>query len=210
MRMPARSTLSVAASLLLAVGAAQANVIWDEAIHGDFSNDGLAPTVLSLGAGNNVVHGTTGRPTSFEDPVDRDYFTFTVPVGYTLDALTLLPGSLPVHISSFIGMEAGNQVTVSPDAFMADGLLGWMLFREEDIGTNLLETMSVPDLGSTGFTLPLPAGDYAFWVQETAVGTAFYSFDFSVSAVPELPTVAGMLAGLTLLGAALRRRRYTA
>src|ERR1700733_6275942 len=79
--------------------------IYNESIDGDLSNVGTTPTVLTFSAGSNEGLGTTGRSAS---GVDRDYFTFTVPTGYLLSSLTVLPGTTVGGAASFIGMEAGS------------------------------------------------------------------------------------------------------
>lgn len=40
-------------------------------------------------------------------------------------------------------------------------------------------------MGSTGFSAPLPAGSYSFWVQDFNAGTFNYGFDFTVTQTPE-------------------------
>ena len=182
--------------LILAVGlsAAHAQTAWDETVSGDFSNAGLSPTSVSLQLGSNLVKGATGR---IAGVVDRDYFSFTLPAGWQLDTLTVLPGtgfagSSPV---GFMGVQAGPQVTVNPTGGSATGLLGWLHYSENDVGTDILGLLGI-GFGASGFVTPLPAGTYSFWVQDTATGSAPYNFDFSVSAVPEASSAGLLLAGL--------------
>ena len=194
----------LAAAALLA-GTAPALAAWDESVNGDLSNDGLAPSFAAFVAGANPLLGTTGRAFS-GGPVDRDYLHFTVPAGHVLQSLWVLPGTTSLGGGAFIGLMAGTQFTVPPDTLSAAGLLGWTIFGADQVGTDLFDVMSVPALDSSGFTVPLPAGDYSLWIQELAVGTASYGLDFVVAEVPEAPSALAMLAGLAMLGAALRRR----
>lgn len=198
------SRLLLALCLAGAVSSTQAATAWDEAASGDLANVGTSPTTVSLVLGSNLVSGSTGR--SAAGVVDRDYFTFTLPAGLQLDALTVLQGTTFLGPSSlsFIGVQAGAQVTVNPTGGSATGLLGWWLYSENDIGQDILPQMGLA-FGAVGFAGPLPAGNYAFWVQETGTGTADYRFDLNVSAVPEPAGALLMLAGL----AALQARRRT-
>jgi hypothetical protein len=100
---------------------------------------------------------------------------------------------------------AGPLFTVPPTTASAAGLLGWTVYSDGNIGSDMLAAMSIPALGSSGFSIPLPAGAYSFWVQETGVGVASYDFALNVTAVPEVSTALSLLSGLALL-AALRRR----
>jgi hypothetical protein len=166
---------------LLSASLASAGIIaYDESVSGDFSNSGLTPTVFSVGLGSNQVYGTTGRSTA----VDRDYFSFTIPSGEWLTGITLLPGTQTIGASSFIGIEAGSQVTLPTNATTAAGLLGWDHYTNAQIGTNILPVIGSSGLSATDFSGPLPAGTYSFWVQETGLGTSPYAFDF-VIATPE-------------------------
>lgn len=199
LHLPAALTVIVAA---LALPAAQAATAWDEAVAGDLSNLGASPTALSFGLGSNVVRGTTGRSAGV---VDRDYFRFTLPAGWQLDTLDVLAGTSFVSPSDvgFIAVQAGTQVTVSPTGGSASGLLGWVHYSENDVGTDILGLLGIGP-GASGFAGSLPAGTYSFWIQNTATGVSPYNFDFRVSAVPELPTTALLLAGVA--GLAVRRR----
>lgn len=201
------STKRLLLSALLTAGlvsGAQANTVWNEAVSGDLANVGTSPTTVNFGLGSNVITGTTGR---ISGVIDRDYFTFTLPAGWQIDTLTVLPGTtfLGGASASFIGVQVGTQMTVDPESNSPAGLLGWWLYNENDINNDILQQMGSSP-GASGYVGSLPAGSYTFWVQENATGTAAYSFEFQVSQVPEPAAALMLLAGLGGLGL-LRRRR---
>ncbi len=194
---------ALAAGLLMSSATlAQAAVAWDESVGGDLSGNGLAPTAVVLVPGDNTLRGTTGRGSS---GVDRDYFVFELPAGWQLETLTVMPGTtfLGSSAASFIGVQAGPQVTVNPTGGSATGLLGWTHYSENDLGTDILGLMGIGP-GAIGFAGPLPAGTYSFWIQETGSGVANYEFTLAVGAVPEPAAWAMWL--LALAGAAAWRR----
>jgi hypothetical protein len=193
------------ASAFLYVSAAHGDTVYNESISGDLSNNGLAPTLLAFGMGNNDVFGTTGK--SAAGVIDRDYFTFTVPEGMFLTGITVLPGTQTLGAlgESFIGVESGPEVSVSTAAATAAGLLGWFHYGSGDINENILPMMGTSGLGSTGFTGFLPAGTYSFWVQEASVGSVNYGLDFTV-ATPEPATWTMMLTGMGMLAGETARR----
>jgi hypothetical protein len=202
-----RSIVLLASAFLYGT-AAHGDTVYNESGQGDLSNSGLTPTQLTVSLGLNDVLGTTGK--SAAGVIDRDYFTFTVPQGLELTAITVLPGTgtLGALDESFLGIEAGPEVDVSTGAITAAGLLGWTHYGVEDItdGTNILPLMGTAGLGSTGFAGPLPSGTYSFWVQEASVGTVPYGLEFSIT--PEPSTWTMLLTGLTLLvGKTARRAR---
>jgi hypothetical protein len=193
------------ASAFLYGAVAHGDTVYNESVSGDLSNSGLTPTVLIVSPGLNDVFGTTGK--SAAGVIDRDYFTFTVPQGMDLTAITVLPGTQTLGAlgESFIGMESGPQVTVSTAATDATGLLGWDHYGTDDIGVNILPLMGTAGLGSTGFTGWLPPGTYSFWVQEASVGTVQYGLEFTV-ATPEPSTWVMLFTGLALLVGTTARR----
>lgn len=201
-RWTAAFVLALAALLTPAFGG-RAGIIYDEAIDGDFSGDGLVPTSLDFGPGSNLISGTTGRTDGI---VDRDYFTFTVEPGYAFVSLIELAGTTVVRSVAFLGIQAGPQVTVPVSPNDASGLLGWSHFQPVTADIDLLPEIGISGGGSTGFLPPLPAGEYAIWIQETATGTSSYAFDFQIVPVPEPALALPVLLGLAaLVGARLRR-----
>ncbi|MEC5386749.1 FxDxF family PEP-CTERM protein [Uliginosibacterium sp. H3] len=185
--------LAMAAACCGSIGA-HASVLWNEADNGDLANDGLSPTTLLVSSGSNRIVGSTGNSGS---GVDRDYFSFTVPTGFVLDAIRLLDNTSVSGGSSFIAIQAGPQLTVSTTGAGVENLLGFTHYGNDLIGTDLLPTMAIKFAGA------LPSGVYSIWVQETG-GPASYGLDLNISAVPEPAGCAMLLAGLGLLGLARR------
>ena len=130
---------------------ASAAVIYNEASSGDFSGAGLTPTAVgALSLGSNQIFGSTGNVGGS----DRDYFSLLVPAGYVLAAIIELPGTQSGNLS-FMGLEEGPQLTLPTNTATAAGLLGWLHYSPADINSNVLAHMSIPSMGSSGFTLPL-------------------------------------------------------
>lgn len=190
-------------SLALSLASASAATLYNESVSGDLSNLGTSPTSLTFGLGSNQVLGATGRLTA----VDRDYLTFTIAPGQLLTSITVLSGTSVGAAVSFIGLQAGNQVTVASNAATAAGLLGWWHYSAADIGTDILDDMGVANNGSSGFAPPLGAGDYAVWIQEFSSGSFSYAFDFNVQTVPEPSTTLSAAFALAVLLQARRKVR---
>lgn len=178
-------------------GIAQAATIWNESTDGDLSNDRLAPSQLGFASGSNVVQGTVGDDGT---GIDRDYFSITVPTGTALTGLTFTPYTSVSGGSSFIALEAGPQMTVTPTGVGIADLLGFAHYGTDAIGFDQLPVLA-PGLGGV-----LPSGIYTLWVQETG-GPATFGIDFTVTPVP-LPGAAVLLvSGLFGLAGVRRRDR---
>jgi hypothetical protein len=189
-----RKLLALAiASFGIAVDA-RASTVWNEAVNGDLSNDGLAPTLLIFALGDNAVLGSTGQ--AGQPGGDRDYFTFTVAPGTVLTSISLLANTFVSGSASFLAIQAGPQLTVTPTGGGAQNLLGFVHYDTSQIGSNLLPIMGIPGA--------LPSGAYSVWVQELG-GTVDYGLNFNVAAVP-LPGAAVLLVS-GLLGLTTLRRR---
>jgi len=205
-----KKPLAVAVLSLLSCSAQAVSL--DEATVGDFSGDGLAPTVFILdmaGAsgtpGHNVLSGSTGRGAS---GVDRDYLKVIVPEGFFWTGMRVGQQTTSGGgIGAFIGLAAGPQMTVSTSAISAAGLLGWRHYSAADRGTDILDDMAVSGNFASGFAVPLLAGDYTLWIQELAPGSFAYRFNLTLSPVPEPTPAALLLAGLAGLAALARARR---
>jgi hypothetical protein len=205
------TTLAVVAGL---AGGARADVIaWDEAVDGPLSSSGDTPTPLNFVAGTgNEVLGVYGQAVA-NGPVDRDYFSFTVGSGSALTAIIVLPGTESAGPlgTSFIGIEAGPQLTLPPTTTTAAGLLGWYHTNPAlDINHDILPLIGDPSppMGATGFTPPLGPGTYSVWIQETGVcgpDLCTYGFDFVLA--PEPASGAVVLSGLAVLAVLRRSRR---
>jgi hypothetical protein len=175
---------------------AHAATVWDEAQNGDLSGNGLAPTTLTVAPGSNVVNGTTG---DHGQGVDRDYFKFTVPTGSTVTAIKLLPNTSVSGGVSFIGIQPGPQLTVTPSGGGASVLIAQGHYGNDQINTDLL-----PQIRLASTPIPLPSGTYSVWVQDTG-GPADYGLDFVLSSPPIAAAAAPSLSGwgLLLLGTLL-------
>jgi len=196
-----RDRCKMHASMLLAALSCVPTVSWaafvyDEAVDGDLSGDGLTPTVLVAGAGVNTLVGTVSTP-------DLDYLTFNVASGFRLEALVLV--SVSTDDLSFIAVQSGATFTEPPGDPDPANLLGWVHFDPTLAGTDILDDMGLGD-GAIGFTPPLPSGDYSFWIQNINSDGTDYEMQFVVSAVP-VPAALPLLGwGLLALGGYARRR----
>jgi hypothetical protein len=146
---------------------------YQEAISGDLSNSGMAPTVVVPGPGANYITGEVGGWGT-----DDDFFVITVPEALRFEGIVLLLHSSESN-PSYLGME--------DDAVFVTGLgnpnyFGYCYFDALEIGVDLL-----PILGDSNdnFEPPLGAGTYCFWVDE---GGAWedYSFQFVFRAYGDL------------------------
>ena len=136
--------------------------IWDEGIDGDLSDEGSNPSgvfVLEADTENIFIANQVGNPR------DVDFFTFTVPEDFELQEIIVTD-----YISSddiaFIGIDSGTSTNLdfnNPDP--AD-LIGGTTYGTASIGGDILEAMGLL-AGATGFTPPLPAGDYTIWLSQT-------------------------------------------
>lgn len=182
---------------MIASGAA-AEVVYDEAIDGELSDFGFAPTYIQFGAGSNDVLFVTDQ-----DGDDRDFFTFTIEAGFQLSGLVLNAFDTDNEFNlAFMAINPGNVLPFDPDSPVTEELLGYTLFDEGDVGSDLFLEMGQA-FSTIGFDGPLGPGDYTIWAQETSPAVDTWNLGFIVTPVP----APGALAVLGLAGLAGRRRR---
>ena len=168
---------------------AQAATVYDEAVHGDLSNNNLSPTSVGLGLGENLILGSTVH----EPSLDRDFFTITIGAGQALNAI-VLSSYTTTDDQSFFGMTSGAGFA----NLGLSSLSGWALIGAQpglSVGDNLLDFVA---------GAPVGPGAYSFWHQETA-GSTTYTLDYQVSAVPVPATLPLFLSGLLGIGAIARK-----
>lgn len=173
----------------------------NESTDGDLSGIDPVPTPLVLDIGANTIVGSAGSSGLNQD---YDIFRFSVLPNSVLTSITVAsyePGSG----MSFFAMQEGIQWTAGKgNGISVDALAGWTLFGANDIGSDLLPTMSTAGSGASGFNVPLTSGDYVFLIQDT--GTAInYGLSFTASPVP-IPASLPLL-GLAFLSLVRRNSR---
>jgi hypothetical protein len=176
--------------------ASYGQVIHDESINGDLSDDHLNPTPLTLSAGSNIIRGTTAW-----DPLEPDFFTVTIAADQTLTEVVLIEYQNDDD-ASFVAVEVGPQIS-SLDSGAT--LLGATLIGSDPgslVGDDVLDDLGMAPWGGSGFMSPLGPGEYTFWHQETA-GDTSYAFDFRV--VPE-PSTTMLMMLMGLFSLRMRRR----
>jgi hypothetical protein len=154
----------------------RAATIWNESAQGDLSGNMSAPTSLALSAGDNDLFATTQGG-------DLEFFTVTVPAGSTMTGL-FLRSYVSSDQTAFMALQRGTTFTESPFAPNIANLLGYSHFGPGSggVGVNLLPRLGTAQ-GAQGFTPPLQADSYTFWLQQLG-GTTDYQLDFVVSAPP--------------------------
>ena len=194
------TTALVACGLALTLATpASATIAWDESVSGDFSNNGLASSVVTFGYGENEIKGTTGKGSG--STVDEDFFTFTIPAAAHLTSIILKGETLEQGAKEFFAIEGGSSITVPPS--LADlSVLGWIHLIPADIGDDVLPAMGSQPTNATGFVPPLAGGTYTVWVRDSSAGASTYDLIFNV---PEPGSLVLTLSGLAALGLVRRR-----
>lgn len=166
------------------------NVVYNEEVDGNLSNDNQVPTIVELAAGDNrVISSQAGT-------VDQaNFFSFQIPEGYELSQLIVdsYEGSDDI---GFIGIDEGNIITGLPANNAPASLIGGLSYGTANVGTDILPAMgdlSNPAAGfvsNFGFTPPLASGSYAVWLNQTG-GMSATVLNFVLTEVeieePEVP-----------------------
>lgn len=186
---------SVVAGVLIGICAAPAlaDVVWDEDIDGSLSTDRFNTTdfgTLSQGS-NNLICDTQSGISKF--------FTFTIAEGEELAAI-ILDDWISEDDLGFLGVVQGDFFSVDPANPDVTQLLGYVHHGETFVGQDILPAMGQGP-GSQGFSGPLGAGDYSFWIRQGGSELTTQDLNFVVTPGP------GALALLGLGGFAARRRR---
>ena len=169
-----------------------------EALNGDLSTDGSAPTELTFMLGSNTVAGSVTGPAAMggnpAGPDVRDFFTFSIDSGFQLTEINLF--GFTEGNTGFATITAGTTAE-NPSAGTIGGTLGGSHVNNSDAGFGTLGTnLANANQGGSGFTFPLGEGDYTFLIQDTGDETSLYHLEFEVSAVP-LPAAAWLfISGL--------------
>lgn len=181
--------------VVAAAATASADVVHDEGLHGDLSNDRFAPSAFVLGMGSNSISATSQAG-------DREFVALTIPAGLQLAAILQMSFVGEEDGVAFAAVDDAPQFLVDPDSFSTEGMLGWTHFGSLIFmpGDDLMPAMGMGG-GADGFIPPLPAGTYTFWFNQTGAPTT-YELDFVVTPAPG----ASILIGLGGLLAARRRR----
>lgn len=148
------------------------NLVYNEAVDGDLSNDNSAPTVITFAPGDN-------RIISDQIAGNADYFTVTVPDGYQLAQINV--DNYEASDPAFIGIASGTTISGSG----ASDLLGGLVYGDMNVGSDILPAMGMLS-GATGFTPPLPSGEYTIWLNQTgAISAVILNFVLIMSTGPE-------------------------
>ena len=172
----------------------------DEAVMGDLSDDRLNPTLITLGSGDTVIAAeqqgdALGR--------DIDYVTIDVPAGLTLAEIVLDGFIADPANQAFLGVQQGSIFTTDENNTGITDLFGGIIYGDGLSGTDILP--AIGQLG-TGFTPPLPAGQYTLWFNQTGptsecvlrfvTGVDSVGTPFCGPAVPNSTGQTGVLVGL--------------
>ena len=146
--------------------------LFDESVSGEITDDPNNPLPLQLEPGENQFGASVVAG-------DIDYITINVPANMVLSAINL-DSYESLDDQSFMGLQSGSVFTELPAEPNVANLLGFSLFGTASVGTDLLPNIAAGQ-GAIGFTPPLQAGDYSFWIQETGEDVSSFSVTFVVT-----------------------------
>ena len=190
------SRTAICASGLLVAAlscSASADIVWDEDIDGSLSTDRFNTTdfgTLSAGSNNMIADTQSGI---------SKFFTFTIAEGTELSAM-ILDQWISEDDLGFLGMVEGDFFNVDPSAPDVTQLLGYVHHGETYVGQDFMPAMGQGP-GSQGFTGPLGAGTYSFWLRQGGSQLTTQDINFVVTPAP------GAFALLGVAGLILRRRQ---
>ncbi|MGF1569827.1 MAG: hypothetical protein ACFCVD_17455 [Nodosilinea sp.] len=166
---------------------------YNETVSGDLSNDSSRPTAIALSQGSNLV---SGRTTS--SPLDRDFFTFEVPDGFTVSSIILNAyqwgdgdQSAAGYGDSYFALTAGNlfpdpELLTNDNGFLVSKLIDNLQPGNSEIGKDLLDLgVGQLPMGNGAGPGQLGPGVYSVWYQETGASTA-YEFDIQLNPVADV------------------------
>ena len=183
--------------IVLATSLAAAPLNYVESIDGDLGPSATNPRFLDFDVGVNRISGIMGKAPSL--PPDADYFTFTLQPGEFLTSINVVAQSFS---GNFYAIQTGSTInTGNGSAHLFNTLV-------TGVGELTDNPRYEPSSGAVdAFPDPLGTGTYTVWYQELG-GVVNYTFDYTVTAIPE-PSSFAALAGLAGLALAASRRRRT-
>jgi len=168
------ATVLLLVALAVPAGAA---VVHNETVNGDLSSNAAAPTALVFAVGGNIVTGTVSNPGT----PDRDYLTFTIPLGQILISLNLI-----TFTPNNLGFAAFNLGATSfvPSVATAANFLAGIHPSGLDVGNDLMPLfVSSSVTGNSLSSANLPPGTYSFLIQQTNNIVQSYSLEFVIDSV---------------------------
>lgn len=148
----------------------------------DLSDDRMNPTLIAFSETLDTLSNC--QEGADPGPRDIDYFTFNVPENNILNELVLKNYEVESSDNqAFIGIQEGTTFTIDPFNPSANDLLGGLTYGTSHIGMDILPLMG--NLGS-GFTPPLPAGDYTIWLNQTGP-ISCATFQFTLTTINNCP-----------------------